>query len=384
MIINSLLDQDLYKFTMQSAILFEVPGVDVEFKFKCRNENIDFRPMFDEIYAQIINLGEATLNTGDMTFLSNLKYLKPAYLDFLQNFRLNPEKEIYVGLDGHKLDIKFKGSWVRKMMYEIFVLSIVNEVYFSRQNVDMGVAEERLQKKIQTIKDLNDPGFKFTDFGSRRRLSRQWHFHVLQTLQKEIPTTLAGTSNVMMAKSLDLLPIGTMAHEWLCAFQSLVRVKDFQKEALQRWSNHYRGDLGIALTDTIGIDAFLRDFDLYFAKLFNGVRHDSGDIDVFTEKVIAHYQKLKIDPMTKSITYSDGLTVDKAIEIYNKYHKRINVGFGIGTSLTNDTNIPPLNIVMKMVSCDGHPVAKISDSSGKTMCEDEVYVSYLKSQFNVK
>ena len=248
----------------------------------------------------------------------------------------------------------------------------------------MGVAEERLQKKIQTIKDLNDPGFKFTDFGSRRRLSRQWHFHVLQTLQKEIPTTLAGTSNVMMAKSLDLLPIGTMAHEWLCAFQSLVRVKDFQKEALQRWSNHYRGDLGIALTDTIGIDAFLRDFDLYFAKLFNGVRHDSGDIDVFTEKVIAHYQKLKIDPMTKSITYSDGLTVDKAIEIYNKYHKRINVGFGIGTSLTNDTNIPPLNIVMKMVSCDGHPVAKISDSSGKTMCEDEVYVSYLKSQFNVK
>ena len=269
-------------------------------------------------------------------------------------------------------------------MYEIFVMAIVNEVYFSRQKVNMDIAEEKLMKKIQVIKDLNDPGFKFTDFGSRRRLSRQWHFHVLQTLKQHVPNTLAGTSNVMMAKNLNLLPVGTMAHEWLCAFQSLVRVKDFQKEALQRWCNHYRGNLGIALTDTIGIDAFLRDFDLYFAKLFNGVRHDSGDIDSFTEKVIAHYEKLKIDPLTKQIIYSDGLSVDKAIAIYQKYHKRIGVGFGIGTNLTNDTNIPALNIVMKMITCDGHPVAKISDSSGKTMCEDEVYVNYLKSQFGVK
>ena len=348
--------------------------------------------MFDEINAEIVNLSSLYLEDAELDYLASQYYIKPAYIDFLQNFRLHPEKELYVGMKGKELDIhtnssrdrRSHGSWVRGTMYEIFVMAIVNEVYFSRQKVNMDIAEEKLMKKIQVIKDLNDPGFKFTDFGSRRRLSRQWHFHVLQTLKQHVPNTLAGTSNVMMAKNLNLLPVGTMAHEWLCAFQSLVRVKDFQKEALQRWCNHYRGNLGIALTDTIGIDAFLRDFDLYFAKLFNGVRHDSGDIDSFTEKVIAHYEKLKIDPLTKQIIYSDGLSVDKAIAIYQKYHKRIGVGFGIGTNLTNDTNIPALNIVMKMITCDGHPVAKISDSSGKTMCEDEVYVNYLKSQFGVK
>jgi nicotinate phosphoribosyltransferase len=385
MIINSLLDQDLYKFTMQSAILFEVPRVDVEFKFKCRNEGIDFSPMFDEINAQLMELGELSLDEGELNFLAKLPYIKPSYIDFLQNFKLNPEKELSVKLlNGKDLDIRFNGSWARRMMYEILTMSIVNETYFNHMPVNMDVAEERLQKKIQLIKQLNNPLYKFSDFGGRRRLSRQWHFHVLKTLKEQVPHALVGTSNVMMAKSLGLLPIGTMAHEWLCAFQSLVRIKDFQKEALQRWCNHYRGDLGIALTDTIGIDAFLKDFDLYFAKLFNGVRHDSGDIDTFTEKVIAHYQKLKIDPMTKQIVYSDGLSVEKSIAIFEKYHKRIGVGFGIGTNLTNDTNIPPLNIVMKMISCDGHPVAKISDSAGKTMCEDEVYVSYLKSQFGIK
>ena len=381
--ILSLLDQDLYKFTMQSVVLFEVPRVEVEFKFKCRNVGIDFRPMYDEICAEIDDLERMTFQEDELQFLSNLRFIKPAYVDFLETFRLNPRKYVRTTLNGKDLDITIRGPWVQTIMFEIFVLSIVNEIYFERQNVDLEVARKKLDSKIKTIQELNDPKFKFSDFGARRRYSRNWHYNVCHTLKTQVPQNFIATSDVCFAKALGIMPIGTMAHEFICAFQSLVRVKDSQKEAFQVWCNHYRGDLGIALTDTINIDAFLRDFDLYFAKLFNGVRHDSGDIDVFTEKVISHYKKLGIDPLTKSIVYSDGLTVDKAIEVFKKYNHRIGTSFGIGTNLTNDTNIPPLNIVIKMVKCDGHPVAKISDASGKTMCEDEVYVNYLKSQFGI-
>jgi nicotinate phosphoribosyltransferase len=205
-----------------------------------------------------------------------------------------------------------------------------------------------------------------SDFGTRRRYSFAWQKHVIETLHEAVPEVFRGTSNVLIAKQLGIFPIGTMAHEFLQAFQALdVRLRDFQKAALETWVQEYRGDLGIALTDVVGMDAFLRDFDLYFAKLFDGLRHDSGDPVVWGEKAIAHYHKLRIDPATKRLVFSDALTIPRALELYRHFRGRIQTSFGIGTDLSNDTPHKPLNIVMKITACNGQSVAKLSDKVRK-------------------
>ena len=223
------------------------------------------------------------------------------------------------------------------------------------------------------------------DFGLRRRFSGAWQREVVQRMQEGLPKVFRGTSNVLLAKELGLVPIGTMAHEYLQTFQATgVRLRDHQKAALEDWVQEYRGDLGTALTDVVGMDAFLADFDLYFAKLFDGLRHDSGDPVVWGEKALAHYAKLRIDPHTKRLVFSDGLTVAKAIELYRHFADRVQLGFGIGTHLSNDLGPKPLNIVMKLTHANGQPVAKLSDSPGKTLCEDETFLAYLRQVFGVK
>jgi nicotinate phosphoribosyltransferase len=205
----------------------------------------------------------------------------------------------------------------------------------------------------------------------------------VETLAKELPAQFKGTSNVYLARELGITPVGTMAHEYMQAFQGFgIRLRDFQKASLEAWVQEFRGDLGTALTDVIGIDAFLEDFDLYFAKLFDGLRHDSGDPYEWGEKVIEHYKKLRIDPHTKRLVFSDGLDLPSALAIYRHFKGRIQVSFGIGTNLTNDTPIPSLNIVMKMTRCNGQPVAKISDSPGKITGVDETFMAYLRQVFN--
>jgi nicotinate phosphoribosyltransferase len=190
---------------------------------------------------------------------------------------------------------------------------------------------------------------------------------------------------VLLAKELGISPIGTMAHEFLQAFQALdVRLRNFQKAALEAWVQEYRGDLGIALTDVVGMDAFLRDFDLYFAKLFDGLRHDSGDPYEWGDKAFAHYRKLKIDTKTKMLTFSDGLNLEKAWLLHQYFKDRFQVSFGIGTNLTNDMGQTPLNIVLKLVECNGQSVAKISDSSGKTMSDNETFLAYLRQVFEIE
>lgn len=203
-------------------------------------------------------------------------------------------------------------------------------------------------------------------------------------MRREIPSLFRGTSNVLLARDLNLVPIGTMAHEYLQTYQALgVRLRDSQKVALENWVQEYRGDLGIALTDVVGMDAFLADFDLYFAKLFDGLRHDSGDPIVWGEKALAHYAKLRIDPHTKRLVFSDGLDIPKAIALYDHFGDRTQLGFGIGTNLTNDMGLKPINIVMKLTSCNGQPVAKLSDSPGKILCDDQTFLAYLRQVFNV-
>jgi nicotinate phosphoribosyltransferase len=180
------------------------------------------------------------------------------------------------------------------------------------------------------------------------------------------------------------VPMGTMAHEYLQSYQAFgVRLRDFQRAALEGWVQEYRGDLGTALTDVVGMDAFFADFDLYFTKLFDGLRHDSGDPVVWGEKALAHYAKLRVDPNTKRLVFSDGLDFDAAFSLYRHFADRTMTGFGIGTNLTNDTGITPLNIVMKLVSCNGQPVAKLPDSPGKTLCTDETFLAYLRQVFGI-
>ena len=385
MIIESLLDLDEYKLTMQQAVLHQFPGVDARFKFKCRNEGVKFtKEQVAEIQRQIIHLCSLKFNADELNYLGTIYFLKPDYIEFLRNFQLQ-KKYIKVAWMEGELLITIEGPWLHTILFETPVLAIINQIYFTSTVEQEILIEERkkgswkLWDKIKLIQDLNDPGFKFSDFGARRRYSKHWHDVVVQRMAEKLPENFAGTSDVYFAYKHNVKPIGTMAHEWIQAGQALTNPRNSQKFMLQKWADEYRGELGIALSDTLGLDVFLKDFDSYFAKLFDGVRHDSGDPIRMGEKIIAHYKKLKIDPKTKTIVFSDSLAIPKAIEIYQHFKDRIKVSFGIGTNLTNDLVREPLNIVIKMTHCNGQPVAKISDNEGKGMCESAEYLQCLKS-----
>jgi nicotinate phosphoribosyltransferase len=278
------------------------------------------------------------------------------------------------------------------MGFEIYVLAIVNELYFRRFDVEVARAEgrRRLQEKIALLRAFGEEParahpFEFFDFGVRRRFRGDWQREVVSTLKESVPEYFKGTSNVLLAKELGLVAIGTMAHEYLQTYQALgVRLRDFQRAALEDWVQEYRGDLGVALTDVVGMDAFLADFDLYFAKLFDGLRHDSGDPIEWGEKALAHYAKLRIDARAKRLVFSDGLDVPTALSIYRHFADRVQLGFGIGTNLSNDVGIKPLNIVMKLTEANGQSVAKLSDTPGKTLCQNETFLAYLRQVFQIR
>jgi nicotinate phosphoribosyltransferase len=385
MIITSLLDTDLYKFTMQQTVLHQFPGAEVEYSFKCRNApSIPIATFIDNIEREIDHLCTLRFTERELEYLSTIRFLKKDYIEYLRYFQLN-RKNITLSIveETGELDIKIKGNWRDTILFEVPVLAIVNEVYNENvyYNVNFVGAKQNLESKIQK---LNQYPFNLIEFGTRRRFLKDWQDFVITRL-KNSTDSLFGTSNVYFAMKYNLKPMGTMAHEFLQAAQQLgPRLVDSQSFALQKWADEYRGDLGIALTDVIGIDAFLKDFDLYFVKLYDGVRHDSGCPFEFGRKIIAHYEKMGIDPKSKIIVFSDGLNFDKAIELNKEFGEQIKCSFGIGTNLTNDIpEVEPLQIVIKMVECNGRPVAKISDSKGKSMCRNKEYENYLKSVFKV-
>jgi len=390
-IINSLLDTDLYKFTMWQAILHRHPQNEAEYTFTCRNPTAyPLAALVGELNEQLDHLCSLRVTPAEQAYLRGLRFMRSDFIDYLRIFSFQREF-IRAYADGEHLRIEVKGPQVHVMGFEIFVLSIVNELYFRRFDQEAALVEgrKRLAGKIELIKsfeaepDRRHP-FEFFDFGVRRRFSRTWQTEVVQVLKDQAMPFFRGTSNVALAKELDLVPIGTMAHEYLQTYQALgVRLRDFQRAALEDWVQEYRGDLGIALTDVIGMDAFLADFDLYFAKLFDGLRHDSGDPVVWGEKALAHYAKLRLDAHTKRLVFSDGLNLPSAMSLYRHFGDRVNLGFGIGTNLTNDMGIKTLNIVMKLTSCNGQTVAKLSDSPGKTLCDDHTFLAYLAQVFKV-
>jgi nicotinate phosphoribosyltransferase len=386
--VPSLLDTDFYKLTMMQVVLHQYARAWVRYAFKWRNwdemhlkgslEN--FKHKLDE---EIDNLCDLRFQEEDLAYLVSIHFFKPDFIEYLRLFQLN-RKYIKVSIAGGQLKIDIEGPWLTTILFEIPVLALVSEHYSRMHGVDdstwIKAGRKRLKDKVAFLNKAIAPGkgFKFAEFGTRRRASYTWQEDVLQHLMAHCGGTLVGTSNVHFAMKLGIKPIGTMAHEFFQAHQQLgPRLVDSQKVALQCWADEYRGELGIALSDTMGFDKFLKDFDRFFSLLFNGCRQDSGDPIAWTEKLIAHYKKMRIDPKSKSAIYSDGLTFESAVDIFKRFNNQIQTSFGIGTDLTNDCGFIAPQVVIKMVECNRNPVAKVSDSKEKGMCEDPEFLDYL-------
>lgn len=402
-IITSLLDTDLYKFSMGQAILHQFPGYKTTWTFRCRDADVVFTPeMVDEIRDQIRAYCDLRFTEDELQYLDSIPWIKGSYVDFLRLWRPNLDDFEISTLHPSGLSLQTRGTWLNTSMYEIPTLAIVNEVYFRMQSewaTPGGGATRRL-----TYDDLMDsfrrnldekcekllsreylPG-TFSEFGTRRRLSSEAQRLAVERLVNvgrriRVGYDFVGTSNVLIAKDLGINKVGTMAHEWImCAGQGNHKHNPAYSNwyALEAWIREYGVLNGIALTDTITTECFLRDFRLTYATLFSGVRHDSGDPVAWAERVIAHYEALGVDPRSKTLLFSDGLNFERATRLFEQFHGRAHVAFGIGTYLTNDTLVRPLNIVMKTTRCNGQDVAKLSDADGKGMCKNPDYVDYLR------
>jgi len=386
-IVKSLLDTDLYKFNMNQVMFHKHTDLIGEYDFKCRNEDVKFtKEMLDEINEQIDYLCTLKFTKVELDYLRSIRFIKDDYVEFLRLWHpLRDYVKTSLSEDG-ELFINVHGPLFSAMQFEIYLLEIVNEVYF-RFTYDyeelLKSAEERLNQKIEDFKN-GKYNFKFAEFGCRRRLSRKWQ----DTVVKRFNETgyCVGTSNVYLAMKHNIKPIGTYAHEFVQMYQGISKIPLAYTNyyAMKDWFNEYNGDNGTALTDTLTTDLFLLDFDYLQASTYSGLRHDSGDPFIWGDKILAHYKKLGIDPKNKTLLFSDSLDFDKAEQIYQYFKGKCKVTFGIGTYCSNDTFATPLNIVIKLQYVNGKPVAKLSDVEGKTMCKDEVYLSHLKESVNYR
>lgn len=389
-IVTSLLENDLYKFSMGQAIYHQFSDYKTTWSFKCRNKDVHFtKEMVEEIREQIKAYCELRFTEDELSYLDGIKWIKGSYIDFLRLWK--PRYEDFTITDDAEcgLVIETAGTWLNTSMYEIPTLAIVNEVYFRMQyDYDelLSSFKKRLDNKYANLRNGHWYCGTFSEFGLRRRLSAETQELVVEKFSHLNDTAhcasrFIGTSNVFLAKKYGVTPVGTMAHEWImCVGQGNHKHNPAYSNwyALDAWVKEYGVLNGTALTDTITTDCFLEDFQLTFATLFSGVRHDSGDPLVWGEKMIQHYEKLGIDTKTKTLLFSDSLDFERADKICRHFSKKAKVAFGIGTYLSNDTCVSPLNIVMKTTKCNGQDVAKISDVEGKGMCKNPEYVDYLK------
>jgi len=380
-VIQSILDNDLYKLSMQMAVLELFPDAHVEYRFINRgrqrfNENFlkDIRKILDGHFPYIM------LTDEEYSWLrAACPFFKPMYLEYLKNYRFDPS-EVRVELtEDSNLDLRIKGPWHSAILWEVALMSTVSELYFStvekswkEQSFSDGSGEEivldHYVEHIHSIgKELDRHDCLFTEFGTRRRRSFRLQDKVVEVLCG-LPC-FTGTSNVYLARKYGVRPVGTIGHEWIMGNSALMGLRRANYFAFDNWVKVYAGNLGIALSDTFGTDAFFADFDLRLSKLYDGVRHDSGDPFGFTDKVIEHYRSLGIDPMKKMLVFSDSLHAADAIRLKEHCAGRIDCSFGIGTSLTNNQDFfrtsPPLNMVIKMHSINDIPVVKLSDSCEK-------------------
>lgn len=388
-IVTSLLETDMYKFSMGQAIYHQFSDYKTTWTFKCRNKDVKFtEEMVEEIREQIKAYCGLRFKEDELQYLEGIKWIKGSYVDFLRLWQPCYEDFVITNDAECGLSIEAFGTWLNTSMYEIPTLAIVNEVYFRMQyDYDKLIKEfeRKLDEKIEWI-GIHQGKYhlsSFSEFGLRRRLSAEAQEMAVQKLAaaKYCSSHFVGTSNVYLAKKFGVTPVGTMAHEWImCVGQGNHKHNPAYSNwyALDAWVKEYGVLNGTALTDAITTDTFLKDFQLTYATLFSGVRHDSGDPFEWGDKMIRHYESLGIDPKTKTLLFSDSLNFEKADKLFRYFSGRAKVAFGIGTYLSNDTDVPPLNIVMKTTKCNGMDVAKISDVAGKGMCKNPEYVEYLQ------
>jgi len=386
-VLHTLLDTDAYKLHMQQAVFHRYHDVQVAAEFRCRGDDL-LGIYADAIREQVDAMQHLHLQDDEFQWLSGLPFFKEDYLQWLRNFRYDPT-QVQISNDNGKLHIRLEGPWREVIMWEVPLLAVISELVHrfrsSEASVEQALAtlENKLVDFAGLTESLDMSRFRLMDFGTRRRFSREVQQAIVERLQQE--PWFVGTSNYDLARRLNLTPMGTQAHEWFQAHQQISpELATSQRAALAAWLDEYPDQLGIALTDCITMDAFLRDFGPEFATAYQGLRHDSGDPLEWGEKAIAHYQKLGIDPMSKVLVFSDNLDLPKAVGLYRHFSSRINLGFGIGTRLTCDIpQVKPLNIVIKLVECNGKPVAKLSDSPGKTICHDKAFVRALRKAFDL-
>jgi len=390
-LITSLLDTDLYKLTMMQAFYHapEFSGVEAEWKFNCRNRTgngTDLTRILSEIVRQLDLVCTLRFEEDELAYLATLPFFKKDFLEYLRTFQLEREHIYARPLADGDIDLRFRGPIVAICLFEIYALAIISELntFQLEFGFDTDLAHQRLANKLRMLTDHSDlAGVRIADFSTRRRASKAWQYEMVEIFRDTAPQHLAGTSNLYLAWKLELTPIGTMAHEWLQAWQGVVDLAEAQRAALNGWVREYHGSLGIALTDNYSMDAFCRDFSPALARSFSGLRHDSGDPFSWGEQAIELYSRSSIDPLSRTLIFSDSLDFPRMIKIYEHFRGRVQMSFGIGTNLGNDVGIKVLNIIIKIVRVNGQPVAKVSDEPGKSMCEDENYLREVAKTYGI-
>ena len=390
-LITSLLDTDLYKLTMMQAFYHapEFSGVEAEWKFNCRNRTgngTDLTRILPEIVRQLDLVCTLRFEKDELAYLATLSFFKKNYLEYLRTFQLDREHIYARPLADGDIDLRFRGPIVAICLFEIYALAIISELstFQLEPGFDPELARQRLANKLRMLTDRSDrTGVRIADFSTRRRASKAWQYEMVEIFRDTAPQHLAGTSNLYLAWKLELTPIGTMAHEWLQAWQGVVELAEAQRAALNGWVREYHGSLGIALTDNYSMDAFCRDFSPALARSFSGLRHDSGDPFSWGEQAIELYGRSGIDPLSRTLIFSDSLDFPGVIKIYEHFRGRVQMSFGIGTNLGNDVGLKALNIIIKIVRVNGQPVAKVSDEPGKSMCEDENYLREVAKTYGI-
>ncbi|USL94818.1 nicotinate phosphoribosyltransferase [Riemerella anatipestifer] len=367
--LKSIIDNDFYKITMQNAVVKLFPTARVKYEFINRGKHFFPEGFADELRKAVDSMAELKLTKEEKLYLQETcPYLALPYLDFLEGYHYDPS-EVKIVQEGNDIKVSVEGLWYRTILWEVPLLALISELHYRMNKMERDSNETVVQNTVEKSKKLNELGVTFAEFGTRRRHSYKVHQLVMEALMEE-KGQFIGTSNVHFAMKYGVKPIGTHAHEWFMFHAAEYGFKMANQLALEHWVDVYRGDLGVALSDTYTTEVFFRQFDKKFAKLFDGVRHDSGDPIEFAKKTIEHYESFGINPNFKYIIFSDGLNLEKVEEITKATRGTIGISFGIGTNLTNDVGLKPMNIVMKLIGVqapngDWIPTVKLSDERGK-------------------
>ena len=366
----SILDNDFYKITMQHAVAKLFPRAKARYRFINRGGHA-FPPGFDKALRQAVDaMAELRLSREEKSYLATTcPYLDPTYLDFLQGYTYDPE-EVSIRQEGEQLFISIEGYWYRTILWEVPLMALISELYYPLRSLERDSDEKVARLGRDKIEKYRALGVAIAEFGTRRRHSFRVHQLIVEALKQYGSGSFVGTSNVHLARLMQVKPIGTHAHEWFMFHAARYGFKMANTLGLQHWAEVYRGDLGIALSDTYTTEVFMEQFDKMFTKLFDGVRHDSGDPVEFAKSIIAHYQRMGVDPISKTIVFSDALNYEKVSRIADYCKGKIGMSFGIGTNFTNDVGLQPMNMVIKMSETQPEgsqwmPVVKLSDEAGK-------------------